>query len=71
MSAKEKLLNAAAQLAATDGVQGLSVDRVVTAAGVSKGAFLYHFETKGQMISALVDQVSSTRMAENPLSICC
>ena len=64
MSAREKLLNAAAQLAATEGDQGLSVERVITAAAVSKGAFFYHFETKEQMIGALVDHVSSVRMAE-------
>ena len=64
MSARKKLLDAAAQLAATEGVQGLSVERVVTAAGVSKGAFFYHFETKEQMIGALVDHVSTIRMAD-------
>ena len=64
MSAREKLLTAAAQLAATEGDQGLSVERVITAAAVSKGAFFYHFETKEQMIGALVDHVSTVRMAE-------
>ena len=64
MSAREKLLNAAAKLAATDGVQGLGVERVVQEAEVSKGAFFYHFETKEQMIGALLDHVASQRMAE-------
>ena len=64
MSAREKLLNAAAKLAATDGVQALGVERVVQEAEVSKGAFFYHFETKEQMIGALLDHVASQRMAE-------
>ena len=33
---------------------GLSVDRVLEAAGLSKGGFFYHFRTKDELIEAVV-----------------
>lgn len=58
------ILNAAAALARTEGVTALGVERVVQAAGASKGAFFYHFKKKDEMISALLDHVSEHCMRD-------
>lgn len=63
MSAREKLLEAAASLAVQDGVTALGVERVVKAAGLSKGAFFYHFATKEDMIRGLLDHVATACMS--------
>ncbi|MEM8813284.1 MAG: TetR/AcrR family transcriptional regulator [Pseudomonadota bacterium] len=57
MSAKISLLEAAAALARSDGVTALGVERVIQKAGVSKGAFFYHFTNKEEMVRALLDHV--------------
>ncbi len=59
-SAREAILDAAAALAADKGVTALGVDQVNKKAGVSKGAFFYHFKTKDEMIRALVAHVSQS-----------
>ncbi len=64
MSARNKLLHAAASLAATEGVTALGVERVVQEAGVSKGSFFYHFATKEEMIRTLLDHVAQRCMDE-------
>lgn len=63
MSARDAILDAAADLATNKGVQGLSVESVIQAAEVSKGAFFYHFKTKEDMLAALVRHVSSEFVA--------
>lgn len=62
MSAKMRLLEAAADLARSDGVTALGVERVIHRAGVSKGAFFYHFASKEEMVRALLDHVSERCM---------
>ncbi|MCR9121807.1 MAG: TetR/AcrR family transcriptional regulator [Phyllobacteriaceae bacterium] len=64
MSAREKLLDAAAALAVKHGVTALGVERVVNEAGLSKGAFFYHFATKEEMVRGLLDHVAAQRIAE-------
>ena len=64
MSAKNNLLDAAASLAASEGVTALGVERVVKEAGVSKGSFFYHFATKEDMIGTLLEYVAQRCMAE-------
>ncbi|MGD1887620.1 MAG: TetR/AcrR family transcriptional regulator [Cohaesibacteraceae bacterium] len=63
MSAKTNLLEAAADLARSDGVTALGVERVIHKAGVSKGAFFYHFANKDEMVRALLDHVSEGCMS--------
>lgn len=45
-SALEKILNAALSLIRTKGFAGTSVDELCQAAGVTKGAFFHHFDSK-------------------------
>ena len=54
-STRESLIAAAAALARQKGVLGLSLDRVIEAAGVSKGGLFYHFRTKEELIAAVVN----------------
>jgi len=49
----ELLLDAGAEVAATEGLSGLSVNRVVAAAGVAKGTFYVHFADREAFVDAL------------------
>lgn len=64
MSAREAILDAAAALVAEYGATGLGVEQVNKRAGVSKGAFFYHFKTKEEMVHALLEHVSRSFVAE-------
>jgi len=48
------LIEAAADYARREGLANLSVDRLVAAAGVTKGAFFHHFPTRRDMVLALI-----------------
>lgn len=55
---RAKLLAAGRQVAfAEGGAAGLTIDAVARAAGVSKGAVLYHFASKDQLLSALLEEL--------------
>ena len=47
---RAKVLAAAAEVVATEGPSALTLARAADAAGVSKGAVLYHFATKNDLI---------------------
>ncbi len=50
------MLDAAAEVVRTDGVSGLTLDRVAEVAGVSKGGLLYHYGTKRELVLAMLDR---------------
>jgi AcrR family transcriptional regulator len=52
------MLRAAEELAAAEGVLALGVERVAARAGVSKGAFFYHFASKDEMVAALLAAIA-------------
>lgn len=54
VSTREKILLAACQLIARDGVSKLTLDMVAQEAGVSKGGLLYHFRSKDALITGMV-----------------
>jgi AcrR family transcriptional regulator len=54
---RERLLIAAAKLVAADGPSALTLDRAAVAAGISKGAVLYHFKSKDALVEALLSTV--------------
>lgn len=56
-SARQRLLDTAAQIVARQGVQELTLDGVAAAAGVTKGGLIYHFKTKDDLLGALVEQL--------------
>ncbi|MBS1960640.1 MAG: TetR/AcrR family transcriptional regulator [Bdellovibrionales bacterium] len=58
-SAKDKLLNAALRVVRTKGYSGTTVDDLCAAAGVTKGAFFHHFESKDALAVAAADYWST------------
>ncbi|HEY2719867.1 MAG TPA: helix-turn-helix domain-containing protein [Solirubrobacteraceae bacterium] len=50
---REALLDAGVEVAARDGLAGLSVNRVVAEAGVAKGTFYVHFDDREAFVDAL------------------
>jgi AcrR family transcriptional regulator len=66
---RRRLLDAAAELFARNGYQATSVDDVAEAAGYSKGALYYNFESKDELFDALVTQHIGdlTQQLENAL----
>jgi AcrR family transcriptional regulator len=57
---RSQIINAAYHVAAEHGLAGLTVRRVATKARVSTGLVLFHFETKDQLIVALLDWLLAT-----------
>lgn len=64
MSVRDAILDAAAALIAEHGATALGIEQVNKRAGVSKGAFFYHFKTKEDMVQALLDHVSQAFVTE-------
>lgn len=52
---RQLLLDAAHRLFATDGYGQTSVDAIINAAGISKGAFYHHFDSKEYLFNALIE----------------
>lgn len=53
---RDELLDAAAQHFARDGYDATSINRIIAAVGVSKGAFYHHFAAKEDLITALAER---------------
>jgi AcrR family transcriptional regulator len=63
-SSRERLLDAALDIARERGAASLSLDAVAARAGLSKGGLLYNFPTKAALMQALVERyVEGTRRA--------
>jgi AcrR family transcriptional regulator len=58
---RESLLNAAFELAATKGMADVTVNKVSELAGVTKGAFFHHFDSKETVVAELM-QMLLTRL---------
>jgi AcrR family transcriptional regulator len=56
---KKKIYEAAKQLFLVHGVENVSVDSIVEAAGVSKGAFYVHFKSKDLLFATLVNDYTN------------
>jgi AcrR family transcriptional regulator len=57
---RSQIIKAAYHIAAARGLDGLTVRRVAMKAGVSTGLVLFHFETKEQLVIALLDWLLAT-----------
>src|ERR1043165_1799874 len=53
---RDRLLDAAATVVHRDGAQALTLDAVAKEAEVSKGGLLYHFKSKNDLVSAMVER---------------
>ncbi len=51
---KTRILDAAQTLMLSEGFHGVSVDKLITTAGISKGSFFYHFRSKDDLPAALL-----------------
>jgi AcrR family transcriptional regulator len=56
-SAKETLLDAAAEIVSTQGVHELTLEGVAALAGVTKGGLIYHYKTKDELLAALIQRM--------------
>lgn len=55
---RERILLAAEDIVLTDGVATLTLENAAERAGVSKGGVLYHFGTRSDLISAMVQRTA-------------
>lgn len=65
---RQQILDAAARLATTDGLENTSIARVATSAGVAKGSIYLHFRSRHELIAALQARVWA-EMMEAPRKI--
>lgn len=56
---KKYILDAAHTLVMGHGLAGTSIDMVLEKAGITKGAFFYHFKTKAELAIALVERYAA------------
>ena len=66
---RDRLLDAAEQVVAQDGVNGLTLNAVAEGAGVSKGGLLYHFPSKSALIVAVVERLATECDADTAKAI--
>ncbi len=57
----ERILDSALKLILRDGFKGVSVDLIIKEAGISKGAFFYHFKSKDALAQTLARRFISER----------
>jgi AcrR family transcriptional regulator len=56
---RDRLLDAAEQVVAHEGVGNLTLEAVARQAKVSKGGLLYHFPSKSALVTAVVERIAS------------
>lgn len=57
ISTKDRIIAAAARVAAERGVQNMTMDAVAEAGGISKGGVFYHFDSKQELLLAMVQKL--------------
>ena len=57
VSKRDQLLDAAADIVSKRGAQYLTIDAVALAANVTKAGLIYHFKTRDELLSALVERM--------------
>ena len=62
MDTRNKIIEAAMDLALRQGHVATSVDEVISHAGITKGTFFYHFPTKKDLAVALIESFSSNEI---------
>jgi TetR/AcrR family transcriptional regulator, transcriptional repressor of aconitase len=60
---RSRILDAAQPLVAQHGVQGTSMNAIVRASGLSKGAIYGHFSSKAELVLALQDRTLDARVS--------
>src|SRR5579872_786361 len=62
---REQILAAAYAVAAREGLEHLTIRQVATTAGLSSGSVLFHYETRVELIIALLEWLLETSAALN------
>ena len=57
---RQKILDAGQKLLLEQGYGGMTVDQVIEAAGITKGAFFYHFKSKNELAQVLLQRYVET-----------
>jgi TetR/AcrR family transcriptional regulator, transcriptional repressor for nem operon len=57
ISARQKIIAAAKNLFSTHGYSQATIDDIITAAGITKGAFYYYFKSKEAICIEIIDEV--------------
>lgn len=57
VSRRDQLLDAAAAIATKQGIQHLTIDAVALAANITKAGLIYHFKTRDDLLTALVERM--------------
>lgn len=65
---RDKVLDAAEEIVATQGAAGLTIDAVAKAMGISKGGVQYCFGSKDALIDAMFDRWGVPTRRCSPLS---
>lgn len=55
-SARERVIRAAQSLLTEEGIGSLTLSRVISKAGISKGGFFHHFESKEELVRAMFEE---------------
>ena len=55
-STRERILANAEAITLKQGFAGTSIDNILTATGITKGSFFYHFKSKAELARALVER---------------
>ena len=55
---KDRILNSARTLYTTHGCEGTTLDDILTASGVTKGAFYHYFKSKNSLCEALIEIIT-------------
>lgn len=63
-AARERVLDAFAELLIDQGERAATLDAVAASAGVSKGGLLYHFGSKDALIDGLLDRLGELERAD-------
>lgn len=66
---RDRLLNAAEQVVAREGVSHLTLDAVAKEAGVSKGGLLYHFPSKSALVVSVVHRLADRCECEHAAAL--
>src|SRR5258708_39564890 len=60
---RKRLLDAAATEVARHGVAGTSINAIAAAAGLQTGSVYFHFESKDQLVEAMLEEGLSASLA--------
>jgi AcrR family transcriptional regulator len=60
---RDKIVDAAASVLASDGLTGVTVAAVATVAAVSSALVHYHFDTKSRLVLAAAERIADRRLA--------